>query len=152
MYIYAQKERETGYTIWSGLLLHPFPRPVCMCVSVCLLSPAESHWHETCQFDFSDKRMLPPSHAFFFSFPQRFVICFIWFYHVPGFAAIRRPSCSELQLWITCLFFFFLPSVRSTWPYREYVIKISFKSGFGKLRQVSTCLSLETIVQRKFFF
>ena len=145
MYVYAWKERETGYTIWPGLLLYPFPRPVCVracvcvcarvcvcthvCVRVCLLSPVEGHRRDTYPLISLIKECCHPL-MLFFSFPQQFVICFIWFYHIPGFAAIRRPSL----LWVATLndnLFFFLPSVRSIWPYREYVIKINLRVELG---------------------
>ena len=62
-----------------------------VCVRVCLLSPVEGHRRDTYPLISLIKECCHPL-MLFFSFPQQFVICFIWFYHIPGFAAIRRPS------------------------------------------------------------
>ena len=64
---------------------------VCVCVCVCLLSPVEGHRRDTYPLISVIKECCHPL-MLFFPFPQQFVICFIWFYHIPGFAAIRRPS------------------------------------------------------------
>lgn len=87
----------------------------------------------------------------FFSFPWQFVISFIWFYHVPSFTAIKRLSFPQVATLNDASVLLFPTFSKFPLTLEGRCDKDKFKSGIGKLRQLSICLSLETIIQRKRF-